>query len=71
MLLEIVSNFPTIYTASRHGTNRFSDLPRLKHNLFDENILVAIHKKKTKTKPRGVSPRANYTDRAIAACRRN
>jgi hypothetical protein len=27
--------------------------------------------KKTKTKLHGLSPRANYTDRAIAACRRS
>jgi hypothetical protein len=28
-------------------------------------------KKKTKKKLHGLSPRANYTDRAIAACRRS
>jgi hypothetical protein len=29
------------------------------------------HEKKTKTKLRGLSPQANYTDRATAACRRS
>jgi hypothetical protein len=35
------------------------------------NPQVPTPKKKKKTKLRGASPQANYTDRATAACRRS
>jgi hypothetical protein len=34
-------------------------------------ITMVRHKKKTKTKLRGRSPQANYTDQVTAACRRS
>jgi hypothetical protein len=33
--------------------------------------LIYVRNVKTKTKLRGFSPQANYTDRATAACRRS
>jgi hypothetical protein len=51
-----------------------------KHNDYD-SVSLSVHidcgllldhgYTKTKTKPHNLSPRANYTDRATAACRRS
>jgi hypothetical protein len=38
---------------------------------FDLMLSFTFKKKKRKTKLHGLSPRANYTDRATAACRRS
>jgi hypothetical protein len=38
---------------------------------FSENVTKTVIAKKTKTKLRGRSPEAIYTDRATAACRRS
>jgi hypothetical protein len=38
-------------------------------SIFGKHEVIQL--KKTKTKLHGLSPRANYTDRATAACRRS
>jgi hypothetical protein len=52
-------------------------IPHCRHSLFSNysrahpvNILSCCQNKETRKKLRGLSPRANYTDLAIAACRR-
>jgi hypothetical protein len=39
--------------------------------LKDTEVFLTVTEKNKKTKLHGLSPRANYTDRATAACRRS
>jgi hypothetical protein len=50
----------TVTHAAKHVASRYTDCAFYPYKL-----------KKTKTKLHGLSPRANYTDRATAACRRS
>jgi hypothetical protein len=47
-------------------SHRATDIKRIK-----DGSMRKSHKLKTKTKLHGLSPRANYTDRATAACQRS
>ena len=50
------------------GTDLYVNKPHKSRSYLNHPVL---HKQQTKTKLRGLSPRANYTDRATAASRRS
>jgi hypothetical protein len=54
---------------------RWKEDQLFEHNNFNRHMTksknISFKKNKTKTKLHGLSPRANYTDRAIAACRQS
>jgi hypothetical protein len=49
----------------------FSSFPLMASFYARQHLAVKNKRKKERTKLRGLSPGANYTDRAIAACRRS
>jgi hypothetical protein len=61
--------FLMVTKVHRHHT--IQTLGRVHAKLHSCDFTLAIFSVKTRTKPHGLSPRANYTDRATVACRRS
>jgi hypothetical protein len=64
-----------VYSSGRHGSWGSVYITLISHNYFKQETRrkvtkLYMHLYNNKNKLHGLSPRANYTDRATAACRR-